>query len=372
LEVFNRFVLRPYGSPWLKVGLQHDQYTFDMTLSRPSVSRAPTILDVATAAGVSKSAVSRALLGQGEVSDATRERIQEAAARLGYVANGMARGLVSSRTNTIGAVLRDLTRPFYGQLLAGMQTGAEERGYQVLTMSSAGELELPDALRTLRSLISLQVDGLAVASAQLSAEDIVPFIDRTPIVVSGRPEATPGITSVYSDDAYGGQLIADRVLDFGHEHIAVAVVDRSYSLSQHTRGMAMVQRIRDRGQTAEIWAVGHDSEIGTAATHMLEKSTVTAFMGPTDGAAVDVMEVLRLKGLSAPNDLTVTGYDAIGALAASFLGLTSYQVPVVEMGRASINLLVDQIEGTTPAERSVALRGTLVEGRTAGPAMPRK
>lgn len=342
-----------------------------MERSRRASAKAPTILDVAVEAGVSKSAVSRALLGQGEVSEATRQRVHDAAERLGYVANGMARGLVSSRTHTIGAVLRDLTRPFYGELLAGMQNSAESRGYQVLTMTSAGELDLPDALRTLRSLLSFQVDGLAVASAQLAAEDIIPFVDRTPIVVSGRAETAPGITSVFSDEVFGGHLMADRVMALGHRRIAVVVVDRSYSWSQYARGIAMVERIRELGSTVDVWAVANDAEVGAAASRNVDDSAATAVMCPTDGSAVDVLEVLRSRGMSAPGDMTVTGYDAIGPLAVPYLGLTTYRVPVKEMGHASVELLIDKIEGKIRGDRSVALRGNLVEGRTAGPAPAR-
>lgn len=337
-----------------------------MDRSRPPASRAPTILDVAVEAGVSKSVVSRALLGQGAVSKAARERVEGAAVRLGYVANGMARGLVSARTHTLGAVLRDLTRPFYGELLAGMQRAAENRGYQVITVTSAGELEVPDALRTLKSLVSLQVDGLVIASARLPSEDIVPFVDRTPIVVSGRAETSPGITSVFSDEDFGGRLMAEHVLGLGHEQVAVAVVDRFYSLSQHARGMAMVKRIQELNSCVETWAAGKDADIASVVAARLDGSSVTAIMCPTDGSAVDVMEALRVRGMSAPNDMTVTGYDAIGPLAAPFLGITSYRVPVVEIGRTSVDLLVDKIEGRTQGDQLVALRGTLIEGRTAG------
>ncbi|HEX8508384.1 MAG TPA: LacI family DNA-binding transcriptional regulator, partial [Propionibacteriaceae bacterium] len=103
-------------------------------------TKAPTILDVALEAGVSKSAVSRALLGQGEVSNHTRDRIQRAADKLGYVTNAMARGLVSSSTHTLGLVLRDVTRPFYAELQYGMQVQAERRGYQLVTITSARDL----------------------------------------------------------------------------------------------------------------------------------------------------------------------------------------------------------------------------------------
>jgi DNA-binding LacI/PurR family transcriptional regulator len=286
------------------------------------------------------------------------------------VANAMARGLVSSRTKTLGAVLRDVTRPFYGELLAGMQRGAEGRGYQILTVTSAGELELPDALRTLRTLVSLQVDGLVIASARLPSENIVPFVERTPIVVSGRAETSPGITSVFSDENFGGRLMAEHVLDLGHERIAVVVVERSYSLSQHARGIAMVERIRESGAHVEVWGVGRDADTGGAVAAKLGRTDVSAIMCPTDGAAIDTMEALRLQGFSAPEDMTITGFDGIGPLAAPFFGLSTYRVPVAEIGRTSIDLLVDKMEGRTQGDRLVALRGSLVEGRTAARSSP--
>ncbi|WP_371105950.1 MULTISPECIES: LacI family DNA-binding transcriptional regulator [Streptomyces] len=108
--------------------------------------KAPTILDIAAAAGGSKSAVSRALSGQGEVSAETRERVERAARELGYVANAMARGLVSSQTRTVGVLLRDMTRPFYAWLQVAMQRAAEHRGYRIVTVTS-GLPPLPVGLR---------------------------------------------------------------------------------------------------------------------------------------------------------------------------------------------------------------------------------
>lgn len=328
-------------------------------------AKAPTILDIAVEAGVSKSAVSRALLGQGEVSEGVRERVEGAAAKLGYVANAMARGLVSARTRTIGAVLRDMTRPFYGELFAGMQLGAETRGYQVVTVTSTGDLEVADALRTLKSLISMQVDGLVIASARLPSEQIVPFIDRVPIVVAGRAETSPGITSVFSDDDFGGRAIARHVLALGHARIAVLLVDRAYSLSQHGRGEAMVEQIRDAGYSPVVWRIGTDADAAAAVAARLGSAAVDVIMCPTDGAAIDVMEVLRQLGRSTPEDMSVTGYDGIGPLAAPFFGLTTLRVPVKEIGRMSMELLIDRIEGAAQGDRLVALKGQLVEGRTA-------
>jgi DNA-binding LacI/PurR family transcriptional regulator len=328
-------------------------------------TKAPTILDIATEAGVSKSAVSRALLGQGEVSAPTRQRIERAAEKLGYVANAMARGLVSSRTKTLGVVLRDVTRPFYAELQAGMQIQAEKRGYQIVTATSARELEVTDALRALKSLISLQVDGLAIASAHLASDEVVPFIERVPIVVAGRRETGRGITSVFCDDADGGRQLSSHLLQLGHRRIAVLLVSRDYSLSQNARGLAMIESIRNAGGSATVWEVADDTASGSAVASQLASSNVTAIMCPTDTSMMDVLEVLRTRGLSAPKDYSVTGYDGFGPLSAAYLGLTTFRQPVREIGRASIDLLIDKVEGTSNQDRLVALRGDLVVGRTA-------
>jgi DNA-binding LacI/PurR family transcriptional regulator len=330
----------------------------------PQRTKAPTIIDIATEAGVSKSAVSRALLGQGEVSAETRERVERAANKLGYVANAMARGLVSSSTKTLGVVLRDVTRPFYASLYAAMQARAEESGYRIVTSTSAGELNVAGALGALRSLVSLQVDGLIIASAKLPSERIVPFIERVPIVVAGRRESHARITSVYCDDVEGGALLADHLIDLGHRRIAVAVVEESYSLSQHTRGTSMISRIRARGGEAMPMPVPDDSSVRDVVDSVLAEPVVTALMCPTDMAMMDALDQLRLRDRSAPADLSVTGYDGLGPLASPFLGLSTFRQPVEEIGHISVDLLIQAIAGETEPGQHVALSGHVLSGRT--------
>lgn len=332
--------------------------------ARPKV---PTILDIAAEAGVSKSAVSRALRGQGEVSPATREKVEAAARRLGYVANAMAQALVTSRTMNIGVVLRDVTRPYYAWLINGMQQEAEGRGYRVVTMTSAGELEVEDARRALATLVSLQVDGLVLASARLPSEDVVPFVGRMPIVVAGRREIGAGITSVFCDDADGGGSLADHLLDLGHRDIAVLLVDRDYSLSQHARTAAMVERIEASGATAHVWPVPDDNHTLDALTERFDGSGVTALMCPTDTAALDALEFLRRADIAVPDACSVTGFDGLGQIANPYIGLTTFRQPAAEIGRSAVELLIDKIERGRAQDRLVELRGEMVLGRTSGP-----
>lgn len=327
--------------------------------------KAPTIKDVAARAGVSKSAVSRALLGQGEVSPETRERIEEAAEELGYLANAMAAGLRSS-TRTIGVVLRDVNRPYYGALYAALQAQAEERGYRLVTATSARELDVTAAIGALRSLVSLQVDGLIIASAQLPSEQLVPFVDRVPIVVAGRMELRTAVPGAYCDDGHGGAVLAEHLLDRGHTRIAVGLVQAEYSLSQHLRGRAMIDRIQSGGCEPVVIPVDDDRAMRSVVGDVLADPTITAFMCPTDTSMVDVMDELRIRGEDVPRSLSLTGYDGIGPLAAPLLGLTTFRQPMEEIGAVAVDLLVDAIEGRAPepGREHVAIRGTLIAGRT--------
>jgi DNA-binding LacI/PurR family transcriptional regulator len=335
-------------------------------------AKTPTIVDIAAEAGVSKSAVSRALLGQNEVSEEVRKRVEDAAHRLGYVANAMARSLVSSRTKTIGVVLRDVKKPYYAYLQAGMQSQAELRDYRIVATTNAGELEVEDALREIKNLISLQVDGLVIAPARLPSDDFAPFLERVPIVVAGRREITHGVSSVACDDADGGEALAQHLVELGHRRIAVVLVDESYSSRYNARGLGMIEGISGSGGTPTIWHAPTDLHVAEiVATHLNDNHDISAVMCPTDDSAMDVLEVLRQRGLAA-SEYSVTGYGGYGPLAAPYLGLTTLRQPQEEMGRTAIDLLIDRIEGRTDQDRFVSLRGRVIPGRTAREPSSRK
>jgi len=328
--------------------------------------RAPTIKDIAAEAGVSKSAVSRALLGQGEVSEDARRRIETAAQRLGYVANAMAAGL-RSRTKSIGVVVRDVTRPYYGVLFAAMQAQAERRGYLLVTATSAEDLDISNAIGVVRSLISLQVDGLILASTQLDSERIAPFVPRLPMVVAGRMELGSAVSGVYSDDQDGGSVLAAHVLASGHRRVAVGLVDEAYSLSQNIRGRAMIDRLRGGGAEAVVIDVPDDKHMAGSVDGILADGAITALMCPTDAGMMDALEAMRVRGMACPDDLSVTGYDGLGGLANPYLGLTTYRQPVEDIGAHAVDMVVDAIERPGRPVTHISLPGHLVPGRTVSP-----
>jgi DNA-binding LacI/PurR family transcriptional regulator len=245
-----------------------------------------------------------------------------------------------------------------------MQERAEEQGYRVVTATSSRDLAVGTSVEALRALISLQVDGLVIAAANVPSEQIVPYLERVPIVIAGRKESHPSITSVYCDDVDGGTQLARHLLLQGHRRIAVALVDKAYSLSQHARGEAMIQTINEAGAEAVIHRIPNDGATAGMVDSVLFDPAITALMCPTDTSMLDVLEVLRIRGKSAPEDLSVTGYDGVPPLSAAFLGLATYHQPVREIGHEAIDCLLRAIEEQDEPGQHVQIKGYVVPGRT--------
>ncbi|MFJ9898262.1 LacI family DNA-binding transcriptional regulator [Streptomyces sp. NPDC091280] len=334
-------------------------------------AKAPTIIDIAREAGVSKSVVSRALLDQGGVNEDTRRRVAEVAERLGYVKNAMAQGLVAQRTHTIGVLVRNVTNPFYGHLQAALEERAAERGYRVVATTGTGAFELTQERLALRTLLSLRVEGLVVCSGLLAAADITPFVQQVPTVVAGRPELDPELGSVYCDEQDGAAQLAAHLTGLGHRRVAVLLVPLRLSITQYERGTAMIQELRAAGAEPVVVELDEHADSVPRAVHTLlardAAESVTAVMCPSDHALLKAMETLQQQGLSVPGDVSLTGFDGVAPLATPVLGLTTLRQPVPEIGRRAVDLVLDRerpVDGDAPHLR---LRGTLIAGRTTAP-----
>jgi DNA-binding LacI/PurR family transcriptional regulator len=332
--------------------------------------RNPTIIDVAQRAGVSKSVVSRVLTGQGSVGASTRQRVLVAAAELGYVVNAVARAMVARRTYTLGAFVRDAATPFYGYLLTAMQERAAAHGYRVVITTGSGLFSVVDERRALETLVQLRVEGLVVCSGLLPVSEVTSFAQRMPLVVAGRPETHESITSVFCDEEEGGAGLADHLLGLGHRSVAVLRPTEEQSLTMAPRTSAMARRLRERGASVLELAAGRADDVDASLEEVLTHREITALMTPSDHYAQGVLESMQRRGLRAPADLSVTGYDGIGSLTTPLIGLTTWVQPIAHIGERAIDALVAHLDGEGAPDHHQSLSGILSAGRTTGPPGP--
>jgi DNA-binding LacI/PurR family transcriptional regulator len=319
----------------------------------------PTIIDVARVAGVSKSVVSRVLTGRGSVSEQTRQSVLRAAAELGYVANAVASAMVAHRTHTLGAFVRDAATPFYGHLLTALQERAAAHGYRVVTATGSGNFAAADERRALETLVGLQVEGLVVCSGLLPVEDVLPMTARVPLVVAGRPETHPALTSVFCDEDDGGVGLVEHVVGLGHRRVAVLRLDRTQSLTMAPRSAAMVRRLHEHGVEVLEVPAGEATDAEQAVAAVVRHGGVTALMTPSDRYALSVLEALERRALKVPDRLSVTGYDGIGWLTTPVIGLTTWVQPIDLIGRHAVDAVVAQLDG---APAGGGLEGVWLEG----------
>lgn len=302
-----------------------------------------TSTEVAKAAGVSQSVVSRAFTVGGKVSATTRARVLEVAAQLGYHPNAMARGLVTQRSNLVGMVVGDSANPFYPQVLTRFSERLQTLGKQVLLISGDAEHALSRALQ-------YRVEALIVTTATLSSPVAEAFSGSgVPVVFFNRYAEMPGSWAVSCDNVLGGRAVADALLRAGGRRFAFIGGNPDTSTNQDRRE-GFVTRLREQGCDLELsvekeytyeWGY-HAARVLPGALHRDEADTnrsVDAVFCANDIIALGVLGGLRESGLRVPEDVAVVGFDDIPAAGWPGNALTTVAQPVETMIGATLELL---------------------------------
>jgi DNA-binding LacI/PurR family transcriptional regulator len=342
------------------------------------IGRRPTIRDVAARAGVSHQTVSRVLNGRDEVAPHTRRRVRTAIRELHYVPSPLARGLIGSRTHSLGMVTADVTDHFFAEAIAGAELETRRRGYYLMVASVEGEAE-DDELAYLRLMLERRVEGLIVARPQapLNLEQLPSAVERVPLVSIGSPEIS-GFVAVDVDNRSGGFDATSRLLAQGHRAIATIAGPAEWpSARDRLEGYRLA--LREAGaydqrlvESAADWGL----ESGQAALARLFSGGAgfTAVFAQSDLLALGAIRELRARGLSVPEDISVVGYDDIPV--ASFVDppLTTVRQPMREVGALAAKVLLDRIsgDGAAPVEGRIHLATTVVERGSVAPPRPER
>src|SRR3981081_274329 len=183
----------------------------------PPARRPPTILDVASQAGVSKSTVSNVVRGLPGVSDSTRDRVRKAIDALGYRPNVLARQLVQQRTSILGVVVGDLANPFFAEMAKSVERYAAARGYTAMFCNTEGDSQ--SEVAGVETLLEYRVAGIVFLTFSGDSRTMRATLQhQVPVVFVGCHEDWGDVVSV--DNARGGKLGTQHLIDVGHRRIA--------------------------------------------------------------------------------------------------------------------------------------------------------
>lgn len=302
---------------------------------------AVTIRDVARAAGVSISTVSRALSSPDQVAQETRLRVEDAARTMSYRPNRAARGLITGRTGSIGLVVPDLENPFFGSISKGVQSQARSMGYAVFI----GDTDEDPAVEAevVRSLLK-QVDGLILCSARGTDEALERLAQESRLVLVNR--RVGDVSSLTFDNTGAVRAVLSHLIALGHRNIAYAAGPRS-SWSDGQRTLAF-RAFGAESPDLELLELGSFAPVfdgGVQAADLGIASGATALMAFNDLMAMGMLKRLRQRGVRVPQDVSVTGFDDVPISSLSFPTLTTVGCPRVQMGRASVDRLMNEVLG---------------------------
>lgn len=330
--------------------------------------RRPTMKDVARHAGVSVSTVSYVLNDSGPVGQYRKDRIMDAIRILEYSPNKTARSLKMRSASTIGAVVPELTNPFFAMVAEGIHQAASER--DMLVVLVVPEVTEKPEEKQLELLKSQQIDGLLYLSGTGSVPASIYDLARTgPVVLIDEQIVGLNLPAVVCDSRKGAREVAGHVLQQGHRQVAViggppALWTAQQRLAGYREAFAAAGLQPDE---VPVYSGDYRQASGRelAALALNAEPRPTALICANDLMALGAMEYCREAGLRVPEDVSIVGFDDLPFSALLTPQLTSVRQPAREMGFRAASLLFDLLKGgaspgTDVLQASVQVRSSVV------------
>ncbi len=324
-----------------------------------------SIKDIARAAGVSHSTVSRALADSPLISQATRARIRRLAQEMGYSPDAGARSLVRGRTCTIGVVVTTIADPWAADVVEAIEAAAYAHGYSVILAASQDDPEREvAAVETLRSK---RVDAIIVTSSRVGA------LHQERLAAAGVPvillnshslQHVPHTFSVRVDDMHGARLATEHLLARGHRRIAHVA-----GLPGHSPSADRLAGYREALAAADIafdetliWPGNGRPAGGEQALQAFLARTdrPTAVFCYNDMTAIGLLRAAQHAGVRVPDDLAVIGFDDILFAAYVSPALTTIAQPKTELGQRAMEMALALMNDPTQPVGNLVLQGRLV------------
>lgn len=329
-----------------------------------------TILDVARESGVSYSTVSRVLNGFDFVKGSTRERVLEAAEKLGYVANIQARSLAGGRTQIVGILVPGLDNGYITEIVSGIDQELSQSDYDLM-LYTTHRFRGKESLYV-KTIANGLVDGLILLVPHNSENYLEALpTDDFPYVLVDQIDTTHQSTSVDATNWQGAYDAVTYLISLGHRRVGFITGHLSLNSARERLDgyRAALQHHHLPIEDCLIVEGDYSTKSGyTAAKQLLAlKSTPTAIFAANDLTAFGVYDAVLEAGLHIPDQMSVIGFDDVPLASLVYPKLTTIRQPLVQIGRVAVRLLLERLEDPEKEARRVTLATELVIRESTAP-----
>jgi LacI family transcriptional regulator len=323
-----------------------------------------SLKDIASAAGVSISTVSRALNEHPDISIETRMAIKTLAKTMDYQPNLLAQSLVNRSTHTIGVIIPNLETTFFSSMLGGIQHIAAQSGYRVVICQSEENHSIEVA--NLQALMNNMIDGLLICHTlhTTNFDHLKTQLHRgIPIVQFYRVSDEIAIPKIYSDDESGAFQITEHLIKKGAKKIGLLLGPKALSINKRLNGY--LKALKQHGIESDEKLIRHvdfsyNEVIAVVDEWLKIEPAIDAIFSISDKCAVQIIRYLKNKKIMIPNMIKVCGFgnEYTGEIVEP--QLTTFDVKTREIGEAAVKLLLDEIIEKTSKIKKQMIKGSLI------------
>ncbi|MFZ5351539.1 MAG: LacI family DNA-binding transcriptional regulator [Bacillota bacterium] len=331
-----------------------------------------TIKDVAKAAGVDPSTVSRVIADNPRISQKTKEKVLQVMNELDFHPNAIARSLANRSTQTIGVIMPNsseqvFVNPFFTEVMRGISMSALKKGYNVLFSTGSNTEE--EYKSTKRLVNEKRVDGLILLTSRVGDKTIEELMKKKfPFVVVGKPTKNENINWVDNNNSEAGYTATEHLIKQGHKAIGFIGGEFSY--------VFMGERFRGYKKALDVYGIEFSKDY-LALEEFLEEGgyramkklmavnkRMTAAVVADDLMAFGVMRAIREEGLRIPNDIAVVGFNDTPLARYVDPPLTSVEIFVFELGYNAAEILINQLEQEDEQKKHIIIPTRLIERKS--------
>jgi LacI family transcriptional regulator len=327
----------------------------------------PTLHDVAKAAGVGTTTVSRVINGGHYVGPEMLARIQRVMKQFGYQPNVAARSLKSERSRTIGLIIPSTTDPFFAHFAGVAEHYARREDYVLILLTSQDRAQLE--LEDLQIFERHRVDGLLLVPPRSGSKAILQYLCRlsVPIVAFDRPVSGRDFSSVVSDNFVASENAVRHLLDHGRKRVLCLGGDPSlHTIRERVRGATSALAAAGLEAMVEMDAGDYAAAETAVMKHMKGKGKIDAVFGLYNQSTIRAYEVLQDHNIQVPKQISLVGFDDFALAATLRPSITVVRQSVEELARTATQLLLNHMSGDTNSPQQIEISSQLVIRQSCG------